>query len=114
MWNPKIQQMATLIIIQHKRETSINGAVKTDWVDATPPAAFCNWKYKNDLETVQSGVLSATETVTLTLWYRPDITLKSRVLLDGNFQKAYEVVHVENVEQRGQFLVLKVKKTKNA
>lgn len=111
MWRPNIKQMSTPIKIQSRIEIDINGQVEILCQDKSDPEAFCNWKGKGGTETVQSGSLSVADTAELTMWYRPDITERDFVLL--NHTIPYEIVNIENVEMRNQFLVLKVRRVVN-
>jgi len=83
MFKPNIQQMATPIRLQHRTSTDVNGASDISYVDADPALDFCNWKGKGGTENVQSGSLTVMDTAELTMWYRPDITEKDRVMPEG-------------------------------
>ena len=61
-----------------------------------------------------SGSLVVEDTAEVTMWYRPDITERDRLLLNCDSALAYDVVNVENVEMRNQFMVLKVRRAVNA
>jgi head-tail adaptor len=114
MFKPNIQQMATPIRIQHRTETIVNGAPEISYADADPALDFCNWKGKGGTESTQSGSLVVFDTAELTMWYRPDITPRDRILLNDDPGFAYEVINVENVEMRNKYLVLKVQRAVNA
>ena len=155
MFKPNIQQMSTSIRIQHRVSTDVNGAPDISYVDADPALDFCNWKGKGGTESVQSGSVTIMDTAELTMWFRPDVTERDRVMpedvlnswqlkmdalnaayqaeeskedpdpdvLEG-FQNqinnhlaekpAYEVVNVENIEMRNQYMILKVRRAVNA
>lgn len=95
---PKMERMTTAIRVQNP----INGI----WTDS-PPGCFCSWNGKDEAGAMQHGGEPAWETSQLTLWHRPDISTGSRILLNGT---AYYVQHVENVERRGKYLLLKVRR----
>lgn len=113
MYRPNIQQMATPIRIQHRKATDVNGAPHISYVDADPALDFCNWKGRGGTESVQSGSLTVLDTAELTMWYRPDVNERDRVLLNDNEALAYEIANIENIEMRNQFMVLKVRRTVN-
>lgn len=114
MFKPNIQQMVTPIRIKLRTETIINGAPKISYIDASPALDFCNWKSKGGTESTQSGALVVYDTAELVMWYRSDITIRDRVLLNDNSALTYEIINIENVEMRNQFLVLKVQRVVNA
>jgi len=114
MFKPDIQQMAIPIRIQNRKETIINGAPDIDYVDAAPPLDFCNWKGRGGTESTQAGSLIVFDTAELTMWYRPDISERDRVLLNDDPNKVYEIINVENVEMRNQYMILKVQRVVNA
>lgn len=110
MFKPNIQQFATGIKIQHRVVENINGAPDISYVDANPALDFCNWKGKGGSERIESGRLIVIDTAELTMWYREDVNERDRVLLNGDNNQAFEVTNVENVEMRGQFMIIKVKR----
>ena len=114
MFKPNIQQMATSIRIQNRKETIINGAPDIDHVDADPALDFCNWKSKGGTESTQAGSLIVFDTAELTMWYRSDISERDRVLLNDDPSKIYEIINIENVEMRNQYMILKVQRVVNA
>lgn len=114
MYRPNIKQMTTPIRIQRRQEAIVNGAPDISYVDANPALDFCNWKGRGGTESTQSGSLVVFDTAELTMWYRPDVTVQDRILLNDDPDLAYEVINVENVEMRNQFLILKVQRVVNA
>jgi head-tail adaptor len=106
--------MATPIRIQHRDEVDVNGAPDISFIDADNPLDFCNWKGKGGTEIVAAGSLTVSDTAELTMWYRPDITERDRVLLNDDTSQAYEVINIENIEMRNQFLIVKVQRMVNA
>lgn len=112
MFKPNASTFLTPIRIQHKTNTFINGAPKPTWADASDPVAFCNWKGKGGTEKVTSGVLTIEDTAELTMWYRSDISETDRVLKNDDATQVYDVLNVEDIEERHIYLVLKVKRGK--
>lgn len=113
MFKPNIQQMNTPVRIQHRDTKDVNGSDEISYIPESD-INFCNWKGMGGTESVQSDSLVVNDTAVLTMWYDPLITEKDRVLLNDNENFAYEVVNVENVEQRNMFLILKVKRVVSA
>ena len=114
MFKPNIQRMATLIRLQHRISTDVNGAPEISYEDAVPVLEFCSWKGKGGTENISSGSIIVEDTAELTLWYRPDVTMRDQVLLNDDANLAYEVMNIENVEMGNQFMILKVKRAVNA
>ena len=114
MFKPDVSQFATEIRIQHRVTTIINGAPKAAYTDADPAIQYCCWKPFFGSEAVQAGAVGITDGATVTMWYDPASTVRDRVLLNDDASKAYEVVSSENVENRNQYLILKVRRMVNA
>ena len=114
MYRPSAQQFATPISVQSRVETDLNGAPEITYTDADPALDFCAWKGKGGSESAASGFLVVEDTAEVIMWYRPDITERDRMLLNCDTALAYDVVNVENVEMRNQFMILKVRRAVNA
>lgn len=113
MFRPNSNTFTTPIRIQHRTETLINGAPKASWADAsTDPVAHCNWKGKGGTEAINAGILTVIDTAELTMWYRSDISETDRILKNDDATQVYEVTNTENVEERGIYLIVKVKRVK--
>lgn len=112
MWKPNIGQMSTPIKVQSRIETDVNGQPEISYQDKTNAACFCNWKGMGGTESTQSGSLTVEDTADLVMWYRSDITEQDLILL--NHTTPYEVINIENVEMRNQYLILKVRRVVNA
>lgn len=113
MFIPNVQQMSTLIRIQHRSVIDVNGADEISYVSEND-ICFCNWKSKGGTETTESGTLVVYDTAELILWYDPNISEKDRVILNDDETLAYEVSNVEDIEQRHMYLILKVKRVVSA
>ena len=48
------------------------------------------------------------------MWYTPEVKTSDRILLNDDASQAYDVTSAENVENRGMFLILKVKRVVTA
>lgn len=114
MFRPIAQQFATPVRLQTRVETNVNGAVEVSFTDKDPALDFCAWKGRGGTESTVSGSLVVEDTAEVTMWYRADVTERDRVILNYDSALAYEVVNVENVEMRNQFMILKVKRSVSA
>ena len=112
MFKPNAATFTTPIRIQHKTLTNVNGAPKPTWSDATDPVAFVNWKGKGGTEKVTAGVLTIEDTAELTMWYRSDVSEMDRVYKNDDATQVYEVLNVEDIEERRLYLLVKVKRVK--
>ncbi len=109
-----MQQFACQIRIQHRVTTTINGAPEISYTDANPALDYCSFKGKGGSERIEAGKISVLDTGEITMWYRPDVTERDRILLNDDSSLSYEVINVENIEMRGQYMILKVKRVVNA
>ncbi len=114
MFLPNVQQFATVIRLQHRVITDVYGQKAVSYTDASPAVHYCNFKPFFGSEALQAGVQGITDGGTVTMWYDQTLTVRDRILLDDDPQKAYEIISAENVEHRNRFLVLKVRRMVNA
>ena len=76
------------------------------------PVIFANLKSYGGTETVSNDLLVIVDTLTMTTWYRPDITAKCRVRI-AKSGAVYEIINEpENWEMRNQFIVCKLRRVK--
>lgn len=113
MWKPDIQQFTTTIRVQHRDSEDINGADKITYTSENN-IQFCKWKGKGGTESTESGAVVVYDTAEIIMWFDPSINEEDRVLLNDNETLAYEVINVENVEQRNMYMILKVKRVVSA
>lgn len=114
MFKPGTLIFNTVIGIQHRVETDVNGAPEISYQDADPALDFCNWKGKGGTEGTLSGNLVVYNTAELTMWYRPDLNERDRILLNDDSGLAYEVINIENIEMRNQYIIVKVSRVVSA
>lgn len=114
MFRPKAQQFATLFRLQTRTETDVNGAPDIAYADASPAQRMGEFKAFHGAEATQSGALQLQEGGTLTTWWLPDYTPRGRILLNDDAAQAYEIVSVENVENRNMYAVLKITRAVSA
>ena len=115
MYNPLTGPITTVIRVKTRSETDVNGAKKYAYADADPALDVCQWKSKGGTENNSAGVFSYTDTAEVVMWYRNDITIHSRLLLEDDATQAYEIISPpENIEMRGQYLMFKVQRVGGA
>lgn len=114
MFKPSAQQFTTVIRLQHRTQTTVNGAPDISYPDANPAVHMCEFKPFYGAEALQAGQLGITAGGTITMWYTPGVKASDRILLNDDSAQAYEVTSAENIENRGRYLVLKVKRTVTA
>jgi hypothetical protein len=113
MWKPNIKQFITAIRIQHRVENDVNGAPDISYVPEND-IQYCDWKGKGGTESTESGTVVVYDTAEITMWFNPVINEKDRVLLNDDETLGYEIVNVENVQQRNMYIILKVKRVVSA
>lgn len=110
MYTPDLSPMTTVIRIKKRRETLVNGAPKPSYVDADPALDCCSWKSMGGTETQRDGLLTYADTASVVMFYRPDISIKDRLILEDTGQE-YEIVSPpENIGMRCQYLAFKVQR----
>lgn len=111
MFKPSAQQFATVIRLQHRQQTVVNGAPRSSYQDADPALHMCEFKPFYGAEAIQAGQLGITQGGTITMWYTPEVKTSDRILLNDDTALAFDVMTPpENVENRNMFLVFKVKR----
>jgi hypothetical protein len=109
MFRPqKAQQMTTPVIIQTAQIVD-NFGKRTKTYENLSYNSFCNWSSYGGSERDVNGVISFEETAVLTMFYDPNAKNDGRIinLLDNS---TYEILSVENIEMRNQFMILRVRK----
>lgn len=114
MFLPKAQQFATIFRYKTRTETVVNGAPDIAYTDAAAAQRFGEYKAFYGAEAVQAGVQQLTEGGTLTTWWSPDYTQRGLILLNDNEAQAYEIISVENVENRNMYAIIKIKRAVGA
>lgn len=86
------------------------GGVDTKIWPEHGPLFFANAKSYGGSEKVSNGLLVIEDTMVITTWYRPDIAAKCRVRLVRTGE-VYEIINKpENLENRNQCLVFKLRR----
>jgi hypothetical protein len=109
-----MRQFTTLIRIRHRVDHAVNGAPDPTYEDANPALHSCDFKHFFGAEAIQAGQLGITEGGTVSMWYTPGIKASDRILLNNDENQIYEVIGVENIENRNMYLILKVKRVVSA
>lgn len=105
-----LSTLSTVIRIRKRIETLINGAPKVSYIDADPALDCCHWKSKGGTETQRDGLLTYADTVSVVMLYRPDLSIKDRIILEDTGQE-YEIISPpENIEMRCHYLAFKVQR----
>lgn len=109
MFRPqKAQQMTTPITIQTAQTIDTFGK-RSKTYQSLDYNSFCNWSSYGGTEKDVNGVVSFEETAVLTMFYDPNARNDGRIinLLDNSI---YEILSVENIEMRNQFMIVRVRK----
>jgi len=114
MFVPNVQTMATVIRIQHRVETTAaDGFRALTWQDAAPAIHLCDAKVKASrvVEVYRTDRALHRDVLTLTMWYDAGVKATDRILLNDDSALLYEVVGTpENVNMRGQYMILTVER----
>lgn len=90
--------------IPEKREENVFGGNKT---------VMCKWVNAHGSESFTAMQLQINEPATLTCRYSPKIT-PDLIAYKGDDKSPYDVISVDNVEERGRWLEIKVKRREAA
>lgn len=110
MFQPKASHFNTIIRLKHRIDATVNGAPDPTYHDATPELHYCEFKPLFGAEAVQAGQHGITEGATITMWYTEGVKTSDRIWLNDDPNLVYDVTSAENVENRGMYLILKVKR----
>jgi hypothetical protein len=115
MYKPKALAMTTPFRLKHRTGTSVNGAMKGDYLDAASPAVrYGEYKPFHGSEALHAGTMQIQDGGTLTTWYMPDYAFSDRVLINDNAAMVYDVISIENVDNRNLYLVMKLRRVVTA
>ena len=109
--NKKAAQTNTPIQIQTVSTTNVLGQVKKTYTN-TPYISYCNWSDYSGWEREVNNIAGVEENITLYFrWYDPNCKTDGRVIrLTDN--AVFEIVSVENIEQRDKAMIVKVRALK--
>lgn len=111
MYRPSARQFTSQIRLKHRVDATVNGSPKPTYQDASPALHLCEFKPYHGAEAIQAGQLGILAGGTITMWYTPGVKATDRVVLDDD---TYDVISVEDVENRHLYLVLKVRRVVSA
>lgn len=110
-------QLRTKIRIQKQVKIGTGSFAKTVWIDlgnaadTDPPRyIYASWINVHGSEAWIANSVQAQLGATVTIRYRPDVIPACRVLLGST---VYQIVSLDNIQQRGQWLEMKVKAAVN-
>ena len=115
MYKPKALAMTTPFRLKHRPTASINGAISGPYTDAAAPAVrFGEYKPFHGSEALAAGTMQVQDGGTLTTWYMPDYKFTDRVLINDDVSLVYDVISIENIENRNLYMVLKLRRVVTA
>lgn len=105
-------QMATACVLLIPTNGPQKQGVDTKVWPTDGPIIWANLKSYGGTEKISNDLLVIEDTMTMTTWYRPDISAKCRVRI-ARTGAEYEIINEpENWENRFQFLVCKMRRVK--
>lgn len=120
-------EMRTKVIIQGET-TTINASGHTEmaWECLFPGPVWCKWVNAHGTEAFDAMRLELGEVVTLTMRYSPLVDIRCRVLHAGDAaavaaapeaareelarKLAYSIISLDNVEDKGEYLEIKLRR----
>lgn len=110
--NASVQMTTACLLLEPVIGPKVNGVPTKYWPTDVGKIFFANLKSYGGTERVANDLWIIEDTMTLTCWYRPDITSACRVKIMQT-GATYEIIgEPENWEMRNQFLVCKLKRVK--
>ena len=89
--------------------TDEDGFPRQEWVDLFGMPVLCKWVNAHGSEVYEGMRLGLQDTATLTMRYSPQINARCRIFLQDD-PDPFEVISLDNVENRREFLEIKVKR----
>ena len=106
-------EMRTKITIKNPKYTIQDGFGIKEFVNAFTRPVWCKWVNAHGAETYQAAELRLREPATITMRYSPLVTRKSRIWRERDTDP-YEVISINNVNDRCEFLEIKVQRVVTA
>jgi SPP1 family predicted phage head-tail adaptor len=94
-----IGKLNRLVTLQRKTETNVLGSLTESW--STVGHVWAYIKTQSGKEAFESARVNATETIRLMMHYREDVSVKWRIIWEG---QNYSVTVVDRSERRKGFL----------
>lgn len=107
--NPGELKTVIQILAPRGIEQGLGGYVSEAWDNVFGDGASvrCKWVNAHGTEAIEAATLQLKDPATLTLRYSPKITPKCRIYRDDD-TKPYEIISIDNVEERCRWLEIKV------
>lgn len=106
-------EMRTKITIKNPVYTIKDGFSREEFMNAFSRPVWCKWVNAHGAEIYQAAELHLREPATITMRYSPRVTVKSRIWR-GSDTEPYEVISINNVNDRCEFLEIKVQRVVTA
>ena len=106
-------EMRTKITIKNPKYTIQDGFGIKEFVNAFTRPVWCKWVNAHGAEIYQAAELRLREPATITMRYSPLVTVESRIWR-GRDTEPYEVISINNVNGRCEFLEIKVQRVVTA
>lgn len=120
-------EMRTKVTIQREDAvTRPNGYTEMAWESIFPGPVWCKWVNSHGTEVFDALRLELGEVVTLTMRYSPLVDIRCRVLHAGDAaavaaapeaareelarKLAYSIISLDNVEDKGEYLEIKLRR----
>lgn len=115
MKSARIGEMRTKIRFQScVHGTDAEGYPTETWTDLFGGEhIWCQWTNVHGTETFSAMQLDLTDPATVTMRYLPGISVRCRIYRESDPQP-YEIISIDNVNDRGTYLELKVKRVVKA
>lgn len=106
-------EMRTKITIKNPKYTIQDGFGIKEFVNAFTRPVWCKWVNAHGAEIYQAAELRLREPATITMRYSPLVTVESRIWR-GRDTDPYEVISINNVNDRCEFLEIKIQRVVTA
>lgn len=106
-------EMRTKITVKNPEYSIIDGFSQEEFKDVFSRPVWCKWVYAHGSEVYEAAAQRLREPATITMRFSPLVTAKSRIWR-GNDPTPYEVISLNNVNDRGEFLEIKVQRVVTA
>jgi len=113
MFQLKTPVFSTVFRVQHLSEEPVGGVRTKTYTDAIPAVRQGAFTAFHGRELNETNREQYREGGTITTWYYSDIVRTDRILLNDDTAQVYEVVDVENAENRNMYMVITVDRIVN-
>jgi len=99
-------ELRTLVTLKKRTVTTSTGGFQKPVYDTTIATVYAKWVNAHGSEALSAGTLDAVRTATVTIRYRDDVD-ESCAVVKGT--EVFEIVSMDNIQERNEYLELKVK-----